>query len=60
MLPLTEVLASWVNAVGNNKKCTIKKLITYKRALTDHRSRNLELRSHPLAATYTSQAESFG
>jgi hypothetical protein len=36
----------------------IKILITYKRALTDHRSKNLELLSHPLVATYTNRAES--
>jgi hypothetical protein len=54
------VLASWANAAGDNKKCTIKNLITYKRALTDRHSRNLELWSHPLAATYMNQAESSG
>jgi hypothetical protein len=60
MQPLTEVLASWANAGGNNKKCTVKNLITYKSALTHRRSRNLELRSHRLIATYTNQAESPG
>jgi hypothetical protein len=35
------------------KKCTITNLITYKRALTDHHSKNLELQSHPLAAIHT-------
>jgi hypothetical protein len=37
-----------------------KNLITYKRALTDCRSKNLELWSHPLVATYTNWAESPG
>jgi hypothetical protein len=45
-------------AAGTNKKCTIKNLITYKRVLTDHCSKNLELRSHPLAAIYMNQVES--
>jgi hypothetical protein len=35
-------------------------LITYKRALTDHRSKNLELRSQPLAAIYMNKVESSG
>jgi hypothetical protein len=35
-----------------------KNLTTDKRALTDRRSKNLELRSHPLVATYTNRAES--
>jgi hypothetical protein len=60
MQPLTEVLASWANAAGNNKKYTIKNLITYKMALTDHRSKNLELWSHPLTAIYMNQVESSG
>jgi hypothetical protein len=37
-----------------------KNLITYKRALTDRRSKNLKLQSHPLIATYTNRAESPG
>ncbi len=45
-------------AAGTNKKCTIKNLITYKRVLTDHCSKNLELRSHPLITTNTNRAES--
>jgi hypothetical protein len=56
--PLTEVLASWANAIGNDKKCTIKTLITYKRVLVDHHSKNLELWSHPLTAVYMNQVES--
>jgi hypothetical protein len=60
MQPLNEVLASWANAEGNNKKCTIKNLITYKRVLTDHHSWNLEIRSHPLTAIYTNETESSG
>jgi hypothetical protein len=48
MQPLTEVLASWANAAGNNKN-----VITYKRSLIDHHSKNLELQSHPHAAIYT-------
>jgi hypothetical protein len=36
-----------------------KKLITYKRVLTDHRSRNLEHQSCPLAAFYMSRVDSF-
>jgi hypothetical protein len=34
-------------------------LPTYKKVLTDHRSRNLDLRSHFLTAVYTSRVESF-
>jgi hypothetical protein len=37
-----------------------KILTTYKRASTDRHSKNLELRSHPLIATYTNRAESPG
>jgi hypothetical protein len=37
-----------------------KNLITYKRALTDRHSKNLDLRSHPLVATYMNWAESPG
>jgi hypothetical protein len=60
MQPLNEVLASWANAEGNNKKCTIKNLITYKRVLTDHPSKNLELQSHHHTAIYMNQVESSG
>jgi hypothetical protein len=57
MQPLTKVLASWVNAAGNNQKCT-KKLPTYRKVLTDRRSMNLKPRSHLLTAPYLSQVES--
>jgi hypothetical protein len=35
-----------------------RKLPTYKKVLTDHRSMNLEPRSHHLTTTYMSQVES--
>jgi hypothetical protein len=57
MHPLTKVMASWVNAVGNNKKYT-KNLPTYRKVLTGHRSMNSEPRSHLLAAPYMSRVES--
>jgi hypothetical protein len=34
--------------------------MTKKRALTDHRSKNLDLWSHPLTAIYIDQVESSG
>jgi hypothetical protein len=43
-----------------NQKMYNKNVTTYKRALTDHCSKNLELWSHPPAAIYTNQAESSG
>jgi hypothetical protein len=58
MQPLIELLASGANAAGKIKKHTTKNLITYKMALSDRGSRNLELRSHPLVATYTNRAQS--
>jgi hypothetical protein len=54
---MNEVLASRVNAAGNNKKCT-KKLPTYRKVFTDHRSMNSEPQIHLLAAAYMSQVES--
>jgi hypothetical protein len=57
MQPLTEVLASWVNAAGNNKKCT-KKLTTYRKVLTDHHSMNSGPRTHLLTAAYMSRVDS--
>jgi hypothetical protein len=57
MQPLIEVLASWVNAVHNNKKCT-KNLTTYRKVLSDDRSMNSEPQSHLLAAAYMSRVES--
>jgi hypothetical protein len=57
MQPLTEVLASWVNVVGNNQNCR-KKLTTYRKVLTDHRSMNSEPQSHLLIVAYMSRVES--
>jgi hypothetical protein len=52
MEPLAEVLTTCVNAVGN------KRLPTYKKVLTDHCSRSLELQSHILIAVCMSLVES--
>jgi hypothetical protein len=57
MQPLTEVLASWVNAACNKQKCT-KNLPTYRKALTEHRSMNSEPQSQLLYVAYMSQLES--
>jgi hypothetical protein len=57
MQPLTEVLASWADA-ARNKKNVQQELPTYKKVLTNHRSKSLELQSHLLAAACMSRVKS--
>jgi hypothetical protein len=55
MQPLTKVLASRADAAGNEQKMYNKNLPTYKRVLTDYRSKSLELQSHLLAVACMSR-----